>query len=330
MVEEMSVDRDLPDPSPRSYASSEERLRHRWKMGFALFCAAVAYSIVHKLIVPLFLSRTKVLVSQYAEVDFGFVPAVLLLVWVWHQNRIAKLGSAFAGFLIVYAAWELKNILQGHYVGWLAMSHFLSSIPVGLGALYLMTFSGRGRSLWTAWIAAGMTLAVLLVLPEYFGTPVPQGSLASQTRSEERLVELKPASCGQGAFEVSTANIAGSISHAELVVASCGFSPQVLWADRDSATLRSELAQMLNVHVTYYSQEGKKLRHINRILPSHRSLNLESIAPRADEAMGLIFSDSSRSGGVVLLLSPRFKGRSGKLRVYSDRRVEWISLEGTP
>jgi hypothetical protein len=325
----MSVDRDLPDPSPRVYASTEEHLRHRWKMGFALFCAAVAYSTVHKLFVPLVLSRTNVLVSQYAQIDYGFIPAWILLVWLWRRNTLERVGSALSGLLIVYAAWEAKNILQGHYVGWLVLSHFLSSIPVGLGALYLMTFSGRGRILWAAWVSAGFTLAVLLAVPEQFETSAPMGTIASQHHADERLLELKPASCGVGAFEVLSSNILGTLSGGEIGVSACGFSPQALWADADTATLRSQLTQMLNVHVTFYTEKGKKLRHINRILPSGQALSLESIAPRDDEAMGLIFSDSSRSGGVVLLLSPRLKGRAGRVRVYSDRRVEWIPM-GAP
>jgi hypothetical protein len=321
----MSEDRDLEDPAPRQYRSAADLREHYWKLLCTLFYVAVLYSSVHKLVIPLFLSQTRVLNERYAQVDFWFIPIWILAAWLFKEKRLKKVGSLLAGFVVTYAAWDLRNILTGVHPGWLAWSHALSSLPVGLLALFLLARGDRERSLLSAW--SGAVFCGLFIFSCFFLAPsfAPRAVLEPKQDLDRSTIEsvaiLSETSCGLNEFRVSLRDILKRQN--TLQVRRCGFYPQSFVLGSGSALqVRSELESTLNVHVIFVDTQGKRRRHRNRILKARESFVWSDFEFQENEIGALVFSDSRRDLGVLVAINPAFSNQELDIVMRSDRSVE--------
>lgn len=323
-------DRDLPNPTPRPRLTDAEYNQHRWKLFYSLFIFSVVYGFIHKILIPIFLSQTSVLITEYTEIDLWALPGIILAIYLIYKNSLYQFGSLMAGLLVCYAAWDARAVLQGDYVGWLAWSHALSSIPQGLMALVLLTFSQRPRSLRWAWV--GSLLAVLFFSVEsiYF-SKAPH--LLSQNNSGHKLVVENniPAiphlqnlnDCGVASFQVEGVklNLSSQIS-----LTHCGLKPAALiWDSKSLVDLNITNGKSQNLRIMYFNKSGTQVRRKNRIFRPHETrVSLSDFKFHDQEVAALIFSDTNPSLGKVLVLNSTFEFKD-KFTFYvtEDRKLIW-------
>ena len=155
---------ELPEPVRPPMTADIARARQWRALQTGLF-VAIAYALVHKVLVPLLLKLTPLAGGPYARVDGWAVLPLLLALFLTDARRMRPGASILAGMAVVYGAYEIFELTQGRLVGWLAFSRLLSSIPIAAGCILLL--SSRclpARPLW-AWTGA-FTLATVLVVAE--------------------------------------------------------------------------------------------------------------------------------------------------------------------
>ena len=144
---------ELPEPIRRVY-TEEERLRRRWRLWRVVLMFLACYSLIHKLIIPLSLKFTVLRLGPYSKID----PMFLYLLVLYYSFRPAVQLTGFLSFLagigIAHGCAELVLVSLGYTVGWLAISHLLSSLPLALVCTILMSQRKLGRQLKSAWVGA--------------------------------------------------------------------------------------------------------------------------------------------------------------------------------
>jgi hypothetical protein len=308
----VTVDHDLPDPPPTQYRSPEEQREHRWKMAWALFTFSLIYSLIHKIFVPLFLSRFPVLVKEYTELDFWFVPALMLWIGVLWHKKLGVWGSFWAGATLAYMGLEAFQILSSNYVGWLLWSRALSSVPVGLMAIYLMTFTEKNRIL--SWSGLG----ALLLVPVFLWTHTQKPEFhhedpQSYAEDRERVWLNAQTSCGLSVYSVAWGNtVPLLVSRFDnqkkqnlLELQECGFAPQVLVLDQEPLELRRDVDLRMNGHLLFFSKDFKKSRNWNQILAQEKQVKIPQSLFQQHEVLALFYSDMRPDLGIVVLLSQR-------------------------
>src|SRR5690606_22431743 len=104
-----------------------------------VFCAI--YASLHKIFVPLTLKIFTVNVSDYSHLDVKVLPSLLLAYLLVKQDSLNRLTSFLAGLTVVYGVVEVIAGLMGEFEGWLFISHMISSVPLSLMAIALLTVS---------------------------------------------------------------------------------------------------------------------------------------------------------------------------------------------
>jgi len=152
----MAVEPDLPEPV-RHVASPERDLRVRWDLRVALLGLITVYAALHKLVIPLFLSLTRLSETAYARVDSSLVHA-LLLFYAVYRRRVGPWLACLVGAGLVLAMAEVASVATGRTGGWLAFSRLLSSLPIGaVCASAASTPEFRGQERW-AYLGAAVAL----------------------------------------------------------------------------------------------------------------------------------------------------------------------------
>lgn len=166
MVNEKIEHRDLPEPTPL-IITPERRRRRQWEVIRSFLVLTVLYVLVHKALVPLVLKLSALKQSPYAKMDLWLLHPVALWFSLRGREHLDAVSSFFAGGGIAYAAIEVFHIVQGGYPGWLAISHMLTSVPVGLVCIALITTRDSEVNIKTAWtgvVVAAIVMWVLTVL----------------------------------------------------------------------------------------------------------------------------------------------------------------------
>lgn len=308
------IDIDLPDPKPRAKLSNEDYQKHRYVLYKNLFLFAVLYGTLHKVLIPLFLSQTTVLIREYAEIDYWFIPG-LVLAFVIVKKGFSKIASFMAGVLITYAAWEARAIFLGEHKGWLLWSHALSSLPQGLMALVLLTSQKQTRSVLMAWLGSGLCLLLLVVA---YGFNNNKAVLDSPSHRVE-INKALPNECGLHEYMVQVSEL--SLSK-EIHIKDCGFSPLAMrfLSDADLVIKRSSVSP-LNIHIIYFDVNGKRTRQSNRVVTS-RGLMVPVSELKFDskEVAAILYSDTATHLGHVVILSESHSGKFQKVGVQKNRK----------
>lgn len=315
-------DFDLPDPQPRPQLSPAEYELRNFNLYKNLLLASVLYGTLHKVILPLALSKTTVLIRDYTQVDFWAIPGLFLAFYLFRAGRFNAIASALAGALVAYAAWDANAIFAGQHRGWLAWSHAISSLPQGFVAIVLLSSQRRHRSLPSAWLGAGIALAVLVgakVLSQTSAneltemTPVKTGAVAALTAAE---------SCGASSLDVALRDLRG---HERIQLEACGFRPVALLHQNQSAFYIDRASgSTMNVHVVFYNIQGQRIRQTNRILKRNESkVLLSEVKFRHEEVAAVLYSDTLPNAGKVLIVNALGSDLPMRAAVTPERILIW-------
>lgn len=152
---------DLPEPVRRKISAEEAHAR-QWRMATTAYGLVTAYTLLHKLIIPLALKFTALRGTAYAKVDFWFLHSVTLLYVLRRPTLSAAALSLLCGGGIAYGVVEIGELMLGRLAGWHVFSRMLSSLPVALFCILILIQQSKSRSTALAWLGAIATFA-------YFG-----------------------------------------------------------------------------------------------------------------------------------------------------------------
>lgn len=240
-------------------------------------------------------------------------PAFLSGLYLWYRARqhekLTAGESALAGGLVAFGVTEGASIVLGHYQGWLALSHGLSSIPMALAAFTMLLYRERRRSL--AWPWAGALTLIALFTPQLLHGLPPAGARPFRTKT------AAPAPSGQiPVLDAAAAqtlcgvqNLAVHVtpdipSSAELSLESCGVRPALVRPSAERLHLKNSSAHAANIHFVIFQEETQRMGW-NLVLLAGASLNSPPIHLRRGE-VGLLYSDSSPSAGLALVVPSDF------------------------
>jgi len=153
---------DLPEPKRRVLTPAEALARER-KLLTTLAILAVAYSCLHKLLVPIALKGTALATSPYSKIDVWWAHSAALLFCLCYLPQTERLLSLLAGAGVVYGAVETAEAFLGHLPGWLAISRLLSSIPIAGICIAILTSRRFPVRPGYAWAGVGISGFVLYV-----------------------------------------------------------------------------------------------------------------------------------------------------------------------
>lgn len=294
-------DFDLPNPKPRRSLSEEEYKQHRISLYKKLFVFSVLYGSLHKIIIPLFLSQTSVLVRDYTLIDPWALPSLILAFYIIRFKRFDGVASLLAGFLIAYAVWDALAIFNGEHRGWLAWSHAISSLPQAFMAIVLLSAHDRTRSLRSAWIGAAIAVVVFVAMKV---TSPGQQELNDLTtpKVETTLPEIGQEACGAQEFEMSLRKIRNFES---IQLQDCGLTPAVfLFKTGAVPTFNRTTKGAINLHFVFYDSTGTRRRQTNRILkPSESQSLLAEMKFNHGEMAAVLYSDTAPQIGKVLIVN---------------------------
>jgi|GEM_PF-2131932 len=324
-----SNDCDLPEPKPHPKLSESEYRERRWSLYRALFIFTACYGTLHKVFIPLMLSKTNVLIASYAQVDFWFLPSIVLSIYLLLNRRLKSWGSLMAGTLVTYSAWELRAIFSGQHEGWLAWSHALSSLPQGVMALILLTSPVGGRKIYISWAGAVGCLSLLLSIHLFTPTPSEISKISASQQigipSDESSIPLATStSCGENAFRIDGEQIPKN--NLSLEIKSCGLHPLALRVENQSPLrLKLEITGALNLRVHFYDQTGHRKRQSNRVLRSQDSeIHFVELEFHKGEVAAVIFSDINPKVGQALIVSEQFSNlNKTRFIVHKNHLLEW-------
>jgi hypothetical protein len=291
-------DVDLPEPPERSALAGEAAAARRLRLALALLLFAALYSSIHKLWLPLFLRTTSLRATSYAHVEFAFLLGLALWYWLRRGGRLGAVGSTVAGALVGLAALEAWAVFDGRYLGWLALSHALSSWPLGAVALALFALpSIEGRLLW-AWIGAAAASVA------WFGQATYQDRVASSpvaavsSRLEGAPGPSPPArTCGARSVELTVAEEVASSDRLE--IRECGFFPSVMaWPESGRVRVFNASPRAANVHLRVGGLGW------NLLVPAGAEVLSPASPGLASEEAAFVYSDARPDAGLSVLARP--------------------------
>lgn len=312
-------DFDLPEPPPRRQLSDEEYAQRKFALYRNLFIFAALYATLHKIILPLMLTQTTVLVPEYTKVDFWAIPGLFLAFHLFRYQKVNAVASLLAGSLIAYAIWDTVAIFSGQHKGWLVLSHAISSIPIGLLSIILLSTQSKTRSLSAAWTGGAMAASYLLLMNLLGGSVLPEPMTVT---SQTSLTAIVPSQCGAQEFEVKVREL--SLTHT-LHLADCGFSPSaLLYKNGTQLVLERKSELPMNVHVLYFDAAGKRVRQSNRIIKGTENKSpLRELHFLAHEVAAILYSDTLPKIGKVLIVNEHAPSASIKAGVTEQRALVW-------
>ncbi len=157
---------DLPEPRKRQPTAVSSR-ESRWEITKTFLVVLFFYVLLHKALIPLVLKTTRLRTSPYAKLDFWFLHPFLLWLSMRKVKVMTNASSFLAGGGIAFAGYELMATLQGRHTGWLTFSHLLTSVPVGILCILLLSTTGNQAKASAAWLGAAGALTFLFGLLPY-------------------------------------------------------------------------------------------------------------------------------------------------------------------
>lgn len=315
-------DFDLPDPQPRPQLSAAEREIRNFTLYKNLLLAAVLYGTLHKVILPLALSKTTVLIRDYTQVDFWALPGLVLAFYLFRAGTFDAIASALAGALVAYAVWDANAIFAGEHRGWLAWSHAISSLPQGFMAIVLLSSQRRHRSLPAAWFGASVAVMVLVTAKIFLQTSTTELTAAAPVKPASVVALTAPESCGASRLEVALHELK---VHEGIRLEACGFRPAALLHQNESVFyIDRQLGSTMNVHLVFYDRRGQRIRQTNRILKRDESKALLSeVKFRRNEVAAVLYSDTLPNAGKVLIVNALGSALPARAEVTMGRILIW-------
>jgi hypothetical protein len=140
---------DLPEPRRLSRAPRDPV--RSLELCLAFLWLVALYAFVHKLAIPVFL---RFAAGRSVGIDPWFIHPWLLLSGIKRAGALSPATSFLAGAGIAQGVFEAIAAFNGVYRGWAVFSHLLSSIPISVVCVALLTGPLAGKSAPLAWIGA--------------------------------------------------------------------------------------------------------------------------------------------------------------------------------
>ncbi len=300
--------------------SPDEKAIRNFSLYRGLFIFSALYGALHKLIIPILLRQTSVLVRDYTTLDAWAIPGLLLAAYLLKVKRFDFWASLLAGMILLYAAWDAQAILSGAHKGWLAWSHAISSFPLAAMALVLLSTQQKHRSLKAAWIGAALGLGILLSFSEkaFITRSTPKPSAPSLVFSEAQ-------TCGAQEFELELTKIPPSPVISQK---SCGFQPIALThSPGDKIFMERENFSPTNIHFVFFSAHGERRRQTNRLLITNsKRVALPELQFAPGEVAAILYSDTLPAMGKVLIVNAQAKSGIYSAGVTPERSLIWRPL----
>lgn len=314
-------DFDLPDPKPRKMLSPDELRLQRFLLSRNLFIFSALYGCLHKIVIPLFLSQTTVLIRDYAKIDLWAIPGLILAIYLLKSKKVDATASLLAGGLVAYGCWDARALFLGQHQGWLAWSHAVSSLPQAGMAIFLLTSQRHTRSLKAAWIGALTAFAFLSASPR---PHLAQATHDTSQATTQKLIPILADACGAQEFQITRENF---VESEHLYLKDCGFSPAAIKIKPSAklALIRSNNS-FLNIHFSFFDSHGQRKRQSNRIFKPNATkevLSEFSFAP--DEVAAILYSDAAPQLGKVLIINEAHAGDFQSAGVTLSRELIWNS-----
>lgn len=307
---------DLPEISLAIHSNSEQQSRRSKLLRNSCFFLIV-YSCVHKLIIPVILKILGTSRPEYSEIDFWFVPMIVLFFSLFFSKEGSYLTRAIMGALIAHALREVYFVSQGIHSGWMTFSHLLSSIPIaGLSIFYLERFYSS-RKLVVPWVVALLVLVLPIFLDniakdifnEKLRMSMEESVLASGEPSQKNTASAKPVekNCGNAELFMTDADhVSKGSDFFEVQITECGLAPAYILLSENTIRFRNLLLKPVNLHLLIKTASGER-RNQNFLLPPDGTKQIE-IMIGADGEAAMVYSDAFPELGLVAVLVNQFKG----------------------
>jgi len=290
---------DLPEPKARQYSEEEKRVRH-WKLISTIVWFVAVYALIHKLLIPVFLKFTEVTKSPYAQIDFLFFQPLWLAYLLHKRKSNSKLLSLLCGFTVAYGVFEVFQVSQGAYEGWLAVSRLLSAVPLAVAAGYIMTQPSPEKSFPLAWLGAlSVTVLVLINSMEEKGdfTPVP-----AQEMAEEPTRRMNPINqeCGNSQI-VLNLNDSYPQTNEIVIDGACGIRPAIIFPSAENLKIINQTPRSTNIHLMIFENHKLSSRW-NMMVMGESSVETPKL-PLISNGFAFVYSDNTPAIGITALIS---------------------------
>lgn len=158
---------DLPEPK-RIEVTPEHRIMRQWDLVIAFLWLSALYATLHKCLVPIVLSFTRLANSPYATWNPWFFHPLLMVILAGRDKKLTLATSLLAGAGIFHGIVETALVAGGKVTGWHAFSHLLAAIPFAAVCVALLSGPFKGKDFRAAW--AGALLVAMLSLGEVLWT----------------------------------------------------------------------------------------------------------------------------------------------------------------
>ncbi len=292
---------DLPEPPSIPLDGLDSKTNHRWHTIKVLLIVSVIYSFAHKVIIPLSLKWIGTNQPRYAEIDWWFIPGVILISWLGKQNYIGRVASLLSGICISHGFLELWQVARGAYIGWLNFSHLLSSLPTALICVALLLQIEKKPHQLLSWIAALLTVFITISLmpANEAASPVSSTRTPREIKIPQIKTELSAETCGAQQLEISNA----SINQFEpkkntIAITSCGLRPAVVDIRKNKyIEFKNELHSPVNLHLLYLNKQNVK-QGWNVLIPQNRKIRSPLLKQIMPGQVAMIYSDSTKGVGI--------------------------------
>lgn len=308
---------DLPTPESPKFDEAQRRDR-KWRLFRGTTVFLVIYASIHKFFVPVFLKFTPVLRREYAEIDYWFVPGWIFLWLILRARKIGHQVSIFAGVLVAHGILDVISVSQGHAVGWLAISHLLSSVPLAILSVALLGQFGSSKQVISAWAVAIPLLAAGIHFNFVRQAPIQETSKIQAPRvSSEMLKDISEKQSG-GLLYDKCANRSMIVRHQEvrnipsvdrINISACGISPSLRSWHGQPIEVNNELGKSINVHVLVRSDKAER-RNLNVLVGPHATVKVKNFHLTSKEA-AFVYSDA-------------FEEMGGSAILPSDGELSWV------
>lgn len=301
MTEQVGKVRDLPEPS-RKTLSPEERVHRQWRLLVVFTHFVTFYACIHKLFIPLGLKVTSLNQTPYAHIQFSVLIPLILSFSMFYSSKSTKWISFLCGVGIVFGIDELYQVLVSRHQGWFAFSRLLSSIPFALACGFAMSRKAFGRDLLEGWKGALIFLGIIFIREWQISKVDANLLLNSHNSSANATESFQNLDCG--AMELTVHSSSRVSVETSASIENCGLQPSILKGQK--LTLKNNRSEAINLHLLYFTAGQKKIGW-NLLVPPLQSIQSPKVQLEK-ETVGLLYSDSHPSMGIIALVPENLEG----------------------
>lgn len=281
---------DLPEPRRPAFNPEERQRRTRGVFLIFLYVLCV-YSLVHKVAIPVVLKFTLLSSTPYAHIDAAALLPVLVL-YFFRKGNLGWIGSLLAGASIAYGGAESYLILKGQYPGWLGVSRFLSSVPLSIWCIAVLTGGMVKPVVWSAWSGA-MVILLAARFPLLSSRPpsLVRASVAVTVPSASN----EGMECRPLVLQVRPTPLPLLTA---LDIGNCGFTPKLASLAPETLRVTNSLGDPVNLHLVISKGDGPLRAGGNWMVPSKETLVLR-LPKLSDGEVGMWYSDTHPQLGIA-------------------------------